>query len=108
MFAMTLMREITAPWTHFGSSIVFRRIPSTRFRIWRFVRFGSTWMSDAPRSTASAMIRFTIRMTGAASLFFRRSSRSLPSGSPESFCTTSTIRSSAMSLTMVLREVPRW
>jgi hypothetical protein len=83
-------------------------MPSTRFRIWRSVRVGSTWMSDAFSSTASEMIRFTIRMTGAAALFFRRSSRSAVSGSPASLCTTSTIRSSAMSLTMVLREVPRW
>ena len=43
-------------------------------------------MSEAPWSTASATIRFTIRMTGAASDFFRRSSRSFPSESWES-CT---------------------
>ncbi|OYV68187.1 MAG: hypothetical protein B7Z74_08610 [Deltaproteobacteria bacterium 21-66-5] len=64
-------------------------------------------MSEAPWSTASATIRFTIRMTGAASDFLRRSSRSFPSGSWES-CTTSTWRSSTMSWTMVLRDDPRW
>ncbi|MBI5906083.1 MAG: hypothetical protein HZB86_11175 [Deltaproteobacteria bacterium] len=107
IFAMIFTREMTAPWTHFGRSIDLRMRPSTRLRIWSAVFVGSTWMSEAPWSTASATIRFTIRMTGAASLFFRRSSRSFPSRSWAS-CTTSTSRSSTMSLTMVLSEEPRW
>ena len=80
-----------------------------RFRIWRLVLVGSTWMSEAPFSTASATIRFTIRMMGAASLFFRRSSASPPSPSFLS-CTTSTEHSSAMSLisfAMVFSDEPR-
>jgi len=65
--AMILARETMPPTIRRGTVAVEARTPSTRKRTRSSRPSGSRWMSEAPSSTAWAMIELSSLMTGASS-----------------------------------------
>ena len=66
------MREATAGKRSTGCVSRVCSTPSTRIRTANWSSLGSTWMSDAPRSTAWESRLFTNSMMGASSAISRR------------------------------------
>ena len=62
---MILTREEMAGYEDRGGVWIVCRIPSTRYRTSKSCLYGSMWMSEARRRTASTIIPLTKRMTGA-------------------------------------------
>ena len=80
--AMIFTRETVPAIMRFGICVVSRSTPSTRKRTRISRPSGSKWMSEAPSSTAWAMIELTSLMTGASSADSRISVTSASSSSP--------------------------
>ena len=85
---MSLTRETNGAALLFGTVVESKVTPSTRKRTRRLPPRGSKWMSDAPRSTASAMIECTSFTTGASFADSRSSMTSVPSSSGSSSSTS--------------------
>ena len=90
--AMIFTRETTPAVMRLGIVVVSRSTPSTRKRTRMSRPSGSKWMSDAPSSTAWAMIELTSFITGPSSADSRISVTSASSSSPS--CTASATASS--------------
>ena len=90
--AMIFTREITPATMRRGIWVVSRSTPSTRKRTRMSRPSGSKWMSEAPSSTAWAMIELTSLMTGASSADSRISVTSASSSSP---CSTAAATASS-------------
>ena len=108
---MILIREMTPGTMRLGTVISSVRTPSTRIRTRSSESarplssdLGSKWMSDAPRSAASAMIEWTNLMTGASSADSRRSTTS--SGAAPS--SPSSTASCTASSNLFIREIRFW
>ena len=94
--AMILMRVVSAARSVAGTSRSCCRNPSMRYRTATASRPGSMCTSDAPRSTALAMIWLTSRMTGASLAISR--SRSTSNSLPSPLASASAVASSAVRL----------
>src|SRR3954468_17095957 len=89
-FARILMRETTELTIRLGTCAASSITPSTRNRTWNPSLSGSKWTSDAPCSTAWAMIERTSLMVGASSADSRSSTRSSAVGCSSSWTASST------------------
>ena len=100
--AMIFTRETVPAIMRFGIWVVSRSTPSTRKRTRISRPSGSKWMSDAPSSTAWAMIELTSLMTGASSADSRISVTSASSSSPSR---TASATASSSRLMRVIRPL---
>ena len=92
---MIFTRETMPGTMRRGIWVVSRSTPSTRKRTRISRPSGSKWMSEAPSSTAWAMIEFTSLITGASSADSRISVTSASSSSP---CSTASATASSRRL----------
>ena len=96
-FARILIRETTELTIRLGTCAASSITPSTRKRTWKPSVSGSKWTSDAPCSTAWAMIERTSLMVGASSADSRSSTRSSAVGC-SSFSTASSTAPSRLDM----------
>ena len=96
---MIFTRETVPAIIRRGIWVVSRSTPSTRKRTRISRPSGSKWMSEAPSSTAWAMIEFTSLITGASSADSRISVMSAISSSP---CSTASATASSSRLMRVI------
>src|SRR5436190_11127910 len=89
-FARILIRETTELTIRLGTCAASSITPSTRKRTWKPSVSGSKWTSDAPCSTAWAMIERTSLIVGASSADSRSSTRSSAVGWSSSWTASST------------------
>ena len=90
---MIFTRETTPATIRRGIVVVSRSTPSTRKRTRMSRPSGSKWMSEAPSSTAWAMIELTSLITGASSADSRMSVIEAPSSSSSSSTASATASS---------------
>ena len=100
--AMIFTRETVPATIRRGICVVSRSTPSTRKRTRISRPSGSKWMSEAPSSTAWAMIELTSLMTGASSADSRISDTSASSSSPIS------IAAATASSSRLMRPIRPW
>ena len=91
---MTFTREMTAGASLAGTEVELVITPSMRRRTSSPTSAGSKWMSEAPSSTAWAMIEFTSLITGSSPADSARSATSTGSSSSGSSSTLPVKRSS--------------